>query len=111
MQEWKAEPAFKWNRQTPRRQFSRPWHTTHLFLVLTYALTHHPRARHTVHVGSMHAIRVGSEEAHSVAPQDGLIFTLDLAPPNLRNTIFPPFLKSEQGTTYGNGLREEPRDP
>jgi len=47
----------------------------------------------------------------SVAPQGALLFTLKLASPNLRNTVFPPFFKSEQGTAYGNGLREEPRDP
>jgi len=85
--------------------------TTHLFLLMTYVLKCGPRPLNTLNVGSMYVIRVGSEETHSVAPEGALLFTLDLTSPNLRNTVSPPFFKSEQGTTYGNGLREDPRDP
>jgi hypothetical protein len=56
-------------------------------------------------------LRVGDEEPHTVAPQDGLLFNLEVAPPLLKNTVFPPFLESEQGSTYGNAIEEEARDP
>ena len=58
----------------------------------------------------MHGIRVGEEEPHGVVPQDGLLFTLTVASPNLKTTVFPDFFESEQGTNYVNGLSEEPRD-
>jgi hypothetical protein len=61
--------------------------------------------------GSMLPLRVGDEEPHPAAPQDGLLFNLEVAPPVLKNTVFPPFLESEQGPTYGNAIEEEPRDP
>ena len=56
---------------------------------------------------------VGDDPPHAAAPQDGLLFNLEVASPVLKNTVprFPPFFESEQGPTYGLVLEEEPLDP
>jgi hypothetical protein len=108
--EWVARPEHNWDNLTPGRRFFRPWHTTHLHSVLKNAQLQHAPLLDFV-PGSMLPLRVGDEEPHTGAPQDGLLFNLEMTPPLLKNTVFPPFLESEQGPTYGNVIEEEARDP
>ena len=81
--------------------------------MLKYAQQQHVPL-HEFTVGTMHGFRtvfVGDEEPHGETPQGGLLFTLEVVSPVLKNTVFPLFFESEQCPEYGDDLREEPRDP
>jgi hypothetical protein len=88
--EWVARPSHNWDNLTPGRRFSRPWQTTHLHSLLKNAQRQHAPLLEFV-PGSMLPLRVGDEEPHPAAPQDGLLINLEVAPPVLKNTVFRHF--------------------
>ena len=58
----------------------------------------------------MYGVRVGEEGPHSVAPQDGFLFTLTRDTPTLKENVLPDFFESEQDPDYADGLVQDPRD-